>query len=1684
MNRVYKVIWSKAKHCYVVTSEIAKSHTKGESTGRGLKKLAAALLVAAALMGPNFAWAADTVSVEPASAGSSTAVGSATAVEVYTKEGADKALYDETAARIDADAKVVEAVNSGITLNNENVLQKNTTSVNDDVKVTTERVDVTEMILNKGKDNQITLSEDGIKVGKNSTVIASDGVFAGGDTADAAKAALNANGSIKGANGKFTVDANGQVTANGGVDTNGGNINAGDGTVTGKTITDGTATMTGGALTGVKSLGVENIDASGNITAGGTITGNKLTDGIASLQAGNLNVHDITATGDISGKAITGTSLNTQGGAINGGAITGTTITGTTGSFANEVSAGSVKVTNKLEAGSIEATGNLKGNSLEVTNNATVGGQLTAGTLATAGNNFTVDAAGNVVAKGVDAGSGTIKTTGAVETGTLHATGKANVDGNAEIGGTLTAGATTVASLDAGSGLIKTTGDISGTNITGTNITGDNVTVKDKLTTKDLEVKGEFKANSITLGSKPNNYTEIDMGNVTSKVNENVGAVKYTAESIFNKDGSSITARTDEGAVDSTGKSNVGAKEISQYLGNNAVPGSSDKNVTRNMVRHDDGTFSMEDKAVDGTNSSTVSQNAGERKVTVTDGTKTLNVTENLTNGIVSETKGEGTVTLTQGMDGTYKVETSGTSTEEIGGQKIENYKAGLDTNITGDETHDVSGAMTTTVEGQATENFKNGLDTNITGDETHDVSGAMTTTVEGQATENFKNGLDTNITGNETHDVSGTMTTTVEGQATENFKDGLDTNITGDETHDVSGTMTTTVEGQATENYNNGLDTNITGDETHDVSGAMTTTVEGQATENYNNGLDTNITGDETHDVSGAMTTTVEGQATENFKNGLDTNITGDETHDVSGTMTTTVTGDSSLTAENITNEAKNKITNKAIDVETDATSSIVQKVTNAAGSNTSTQWSYQTTEEMSQTDGKTAFYLRGAAEEKSELIDGNVKTTIDTIAGQTNTHITDGTNTSNDLQKADQIASSVTDGTNTTVVNQDARSLASSITDGTGTKVNNSIHWVDGSAQRIEVDDTHFYAETRTAEKAEEALKSGNTVIDIVKDTNTATVSSAVTDGATITGISQNAKDISLSAAGGTITNDANDVLNKGANSVINEVGANQVAVMTDSVKAAYGSDTYTTWNGNGITNNAKDKTVATNAKDILNTATGDMENKVGGNLTNNVTGNMTSNVTGDSSLSANNITNTATVKLSNSAADIENTATNSITDKVGENVERTMGTKKIEESVKDGTKSNTFTKTAKKDMNIITDGTNTSTLSQLADKVNTSLKEVDGAGNTTKSLNNVKTVSEDTTKMTDAASGEFSKRSQTVSQIQDKVGKTTVTTIDGKTTLTDEDHNHTTEMDYANVTKDLSVYRNTTLGQEGEDTNLTVNSKSEFKDTVKMDSTLEVDGTSTFNDKVTITKNGLAVTGGTTTDTLEVKGTSEFGGKAAFKDDVSMDKKLTVKGAAEFKDDVSMGKNLTVTGKTETGTLHVNGDGYVGGDLNVEGNIETHDAELSENSRQVVTGRQLYQTNVRVDKLDNRIKKVGANAAALAALRPGDFNPDDKFSIAAGFGSYRNASAAALGLFYRPNENVLLSLGTSFGDGENMVNAGVSVKFGRGKSMAERRKEMADEVSSMRDEMRSQDERIAELEEMLRKQSELIEKLSKES
>lgn len=106
---------------------------------------------------------------------------------------------------------------------------------------------------------------------------------------------------------------------------------------------------------------------------------------------------------------------------------------------------------------------------------------------------------------------------------------------------------------------------------------------------------------------------------------------------------------------------------------------------------------------------------------------------------------------------------------------------------------------------------------------------------------------------------------------------------------------------------------------------------------------------------------------------------------------------------------------------------------------------------------------------------------------------------------------------------------------------------------------------------------------------------------------------------------------------------------------------------------------------------------------------------------------------------------------------------------------------------------------------------------------------------------------------------------------------------------------------------------------------------------------------------------------------------------------------------------------------------------DSQVASNASEITN------LNGRVNNLDSKINKVGAGAAALAALHPLDFNPDDKWDFAVGYGNYRNANSVALGAFYRPNENTMLSLGTNFGNGENMFNAGVSFKIGKGNSYA---------------------------------------------
>ena len=227
--------------------------------------------------------------------------------------------------------------------------------------------------------------------------------------------------------------------------------------------------------------------------------------------------------------------------------------------------------------------------------------------------------------------------------------------------------------------------------------------------------------------------------------------------------------------------------------------------------------------------------------------------------------------------------------------------------------------------------------------------------------------------------------------------------------------------------------------------------------------------------------------------------------------------------------------------------------------------------------------------------------------------------------------------------------------------------------------------------------------------------------------------------------------------------------------------------------------------------------------------------------------------------------------------------------------------------------------------------------------------------------------------------------------------------------------------------------------------------------------ITKNSgetLQITGGAT----EVAAANNIGV-------VSENGKLNLKLAKNI--------DLGSDGSIKTGDTKMDNKGLAiqGGPSVTKGGIDagskkiTHVAagEISATSTDAVNGSQLqavkndvqnntqniYNMGKKVGELGTRINKVGAGAAALAALHPLDFDPHDKWDIAAGFGNYRNASAAAVGLFYRPNERTMMSLGWTMGDDRNMINAGISVKLGRGDVYTRYSKvEMANQIKDLKE------------------------------
>ena len=887
------------------------------------------------------------------------ALNQADANEAKARADADAA---EKAARIGADKKLAEAVNSGISLSDDNVLQKNTTNVDDDGNVTTEKADVTKMILNKDGDNQITLSDKGIKVGLNSGVMDKDGFYAGADDYAHASAALKSDGSIKGADGKFMVDG-----TTGNVSTK-GSLAAASGTI-------GNVSMSAdGTVTGVKDL-----------TASGKVTAGSFTDGTATMSNGSLNgVNQINATGIIV------TTGNMQAHDMTAtGTITGQNINGTTGTFGSLSTTGNATV-----GGNLGVTGDITGKSLNVGTGDIKGGQIT-GT-------------------GLDVGAGTIKTTGAVETGTLETTGNAEIGGNLTVDKNLTVNGTFDAKTLSSTVDANNYTTINGGKTQSMNLKMDVTTGETKASASTFDENGSntwakdddsigkstVTADGISqrlsdTGDNPTVYAERTMSQGTDNKYSMVDTVKdgdkTNVATQSATESSSILA--DKDGLSSTFKQNVSeilnelhasdtkyakldqkADNITSEVKNGENTTSTTQTATdlTNTVKDGENTTSTTQTATNLTNTAkngTITNDANKLVNTASDtiaNTAANNITNTSTDGNIANMAANGTIsnaaknltntaaesitnTATNGNISNFAA--NGTITNDAG--TIANKAAEAMTNEAKTITSTASESVTTQIgDGSAVKSVMNdaGIANMATGkvitNDAATITNTGTASVTNQVGSNkvlvdtthvqsafgdniFTTWSESGITNTATDKTVATnakdIQNTATGDITNSAANGTITNTAKALVNTATGNKTETVKGAVNETY---------GSQTTKVNGDQSTTVTGKQTNS--------ITGDQVNTIGGNQTTTVTGKVTEDYKSDLDTKV--------GGNQTTTVTGDSSLSAKNITNKAEGgTIYNKSKDILNEVSGDILNfadgeignsatKITNLTGDNTVT--------------------------------------------------------------------------------------------------------------------------------------------------------------------------------------------------------------------------------------------------------------------------------------------------------------------------------------------------------------------------------------------------------------------------------------------------------------------------------------------------------------------------------------------------------------------------------------------------------------------------------------------------------------------------------------------------------------------------------------------------------------------------
>lgn len=265
--------------------------------------------------------------------------------------------------------------------------------------------------------------------------------------------------------------------------------------------------------------------------------------------------------------------------------------------------------------------------------------------------------------------------------------------------------------------------------------------------------------------------------------------------------------------------------------------------------------------------------------------------------------------------------------------------------------------------------------------------------------------------------------------------------------------------------------------------------------------------------------------------------------------------------------------------------------------------------------------------------------------------------------------------------------------------------------------------------------------------------------------------------------------------------------------------------------------------------------------------------------------------------------------------------------------------------------------------------------------------------------------------------------------------------------------------------------------------------VAGASDGNDTLVSSANGLSLSGNTlsmnVTDTAgnavtgsvdlsAIAGSVDTRNTVTAGDNVTIDETSNTDGSSTYKINVTSdgqvanGNTEIVTGGTVYNETHVTNDGsYVKADNTAGQNLSILDSQVKNNADNISNlDNRVNNMGNNLNKLGDRVDRVGAGAAALAALHPQDFDPDDKWDFAAGYGNYKDAHAVAVGAFYRPNEDTMFSVGGSFGGGENMVNAGVTFKLGQHNHVSRSRVALAKDVLELKQIVAKQDEMIQKL------------------